>query len=135
MLTMLFRLIRMRAWSFTHHMANLTPGSRQAFSGYSMNWEFHTKRKKQEFGQSLTIIGLKVSLDSMLITMLDDKCTKLIEDILDFIGTKTHQHPLRDWQRLLGHCNWALNTYPLLQPALQSSYLKIRGKTLAFVGV
>ena len=48
----------------------------------------HEKRK-QEFGQSLTIIGLDISLDSMSITMPDDKCVKLVEDILDFIGKKS----------------------------------------------
>jgi hypothetical protein len=29
---------------------------------------------------------------------------------------------------MLGHANWALNAYPLLKPALASSYQKVRGK-------
>jgi len=35
---------------------------------------------------------------------------------------------LIEWQRLLGWINWALNAYPLLKPALHSSYDKISGK-------
>src|SRR5258708_37472879 len=41
-----------------------------------------------------------------------------------------HHHPLRSWQWLLGYCNWALNAYPLLHPALQSSYAKLWGKSI-----
>src|SRR5260370_27463339 len=71
----------------------------------------------------------------MSIMMPDNKHGKLVEDILKFIVEKSRRHPLCEWQQLLGYCNWALNAYPLLQPALQSSYKKIRGKTMGFAGV
>ncbi len=66
----------------------------------------------------------------MTITMPFDKRANLIEEVNQFIQSSAWRHPLRDWQRLLGYCNWALNAYPLLRPALQSSYAKLRGKTI-----
>ena len=32
------------------------------------------------------------------------------------------------WLRTLGYANWALNAFPILKPALNSSYDKITGK-------
>ena len=89
----------------------------------------HEKRK-QEFGHSLTIIGLEVDLNSMTISMSMEKRVDLIETIKKFIDDPRHRHALRDWQRILGYCNWGLNAYPLLRPALQSSYAKLKGKKI-----
>ena len=48
------------------------------------------KKRKQEYGQNLTIIGLQVSLDSMSITMPDDKRENLVKEISQFINEKSH---------------------------------------------
>ena len=85
---------------------------------------------KQEFGRTLTIIGLEVSLESMTISMSTGKREDLIEAIKIFLNNLANRHPLRDWQRILGYCNWGLNAYPLLRPALQSSYAKLKGKKI-----
>src|SRR5258708_13436247 len=76
------------------------------------------------------IIGLEVSLESMTISMSTGKREDLIEVIKNFLNNPANRHPLRDWQRILGYCNWGLNTYPLLRPALQSSYAKLKGKKI-----
>src|SRR4029077_4260384 len=34
----------------------------------------------------------------------------------------------RSWLQILGYANWALNVFPLLKPALNSSYDKIAGR-------
>ena len=88
------------------------------------------EKRKQEFGRTLTIIGLEVSLESMSMSMPREKREDLIEAIKNFLNGLECHHALRDWQCLLGYCNWALNAYPLLRPALQSSYAKIRGKKI-----
>ena len=36
---------------------------------------------------------------------------------------------MQSWLCILGHANWALNVFPLLKPALNSSYNKIAGHT------
>ena len=56
------------------------------------------EKKKQEFGCELTIIGLRVSLDSMTITMPFEKHTDLIDEVSQFIAHPAQQHPLCDWQ-------------------------------------
>ena len=67
--------------------------------------------------------------------MTDAKRTELVPAIRDFVtsstgpGSSDRKRTLHSWQRLIGWCNWALNAYPLLNPSLQSSYEKIRGKT------
>src|SRR5258708_37433359 len=94
--------------------------------------------KKQLHGESLEIIGLVVDLRDMTISMSTGAKHSLIEAIHDFIlntpGNK-HQQPLRAWLRILGHANWALNAFPILKPALNSSYDKISGKTALSQGV
>ncbi len=62
--------------------------------------------------------------------MLFEKHENLIDEISQFLSIQMHHHPLRSWQWLLGYCNWALNAYPLLCPALQSSYAKLWGKSI-----
>ena len=44
----------------------------------------HEKRK-QEFGCQLTIIGLRVCLDSMMIVMPDEKQESLADEVLRFL--------------------------------------------------
>ena len=52
------------------------------------------ERHKQEFGRKLTIIGLSVDLDTMLITMPPEKRAELREEAWFFIKSKSHRHPL-----------------------------------------
>ena len=35
---------------------------------------------------------------------------------------------MKEWQRVAGWVNWALNIYPLLRPALNNVYAKLKGK-------
>jgi len=89
----------------------------------------HSK-KKQEYGQALTIIGFRVDPVSMTLSLPLESRKQLIQEIRDFTdSSKSRRHPLRRWQQLLGYANWALNVFPLLRPALTSSYDKIAGKS------
>src|SRR5258708_35693744 len=62
--------------------------------------------------------------------MSTGKDEDLIEAIKNFLNNLANRPPLRDWQRILRYCNWGLNAYPLLRPALQSSYAKLKGKKI-----
>jgi hypothetical protein len=93
------------------------------------------EEKKQEYGRQLTIIGFIVDLDTMTITMSSDKREDLISALHSFTTPPRQLHPLRTWLRLLGWANWALNVFPLLRPALNSSWEKTRGKTQMNLGV
>jgi len=65
----------------------------------------------------------------MTITMPETSKLDLLNVIKTFIDTRLScWRPLVEWQCLLGWINWALNVFPLLKPALQSSYDKILGK-------
>ncbi|KIJ43640.1 hypothetical protein M422DRAFT_123443, partial [Sphaerobolus stellatus SS14] len=85
--------------------------------------------KKQEFGQSLVIIGFHVDPRCMTISIPQSARQELVNVISAFIDSSVdRRRPLKKWQQLLGWANWALNVFPLLRPALQSSYDKIAGK-------
>ncbi|EJD54602.1 hypothetical protein AURDEDRAFT_27138, partial [Auricularia subglabra TFB-10046 SS5] len=88
---------------------------------------------KQVNGNPLRIIGFDVDANLMTISMSDESRADLVAKIEGFIAargpTDNRKRALVEWQRLLGHCNWALNAYPLLRPGLSSSYAKISGKT------
>ncbi|KIO25641.1 hypothetical protein M407DRAFT_25018 [Tulasnella calospora MUT 4182] len=93
---------------------------------------------KQEFRPKLTIIGFEVDPQAMTITMPEEAHSLLATHLRGFTNIppeKHHQCMLKEWQSMLGYANWALNTYPLLKPALQSSYDKIAGKMYAKAGV
>lgn len=93
------------------------------------------KQPKQVFGRSLTIIGLHVNSDAMTVTLPDDSRCDLVKAIRAFVSTSPRKHSLQEWQRLLGWINWGLNVRPLLRPALQSSYEKLRGKSFPRAGI
>jgi hypothetical protein len=94
------------------------------------------EESKQVWGNSLEIIGFTVNLSAMTLTIPDDKCLDIIAAICDFVDTSVlHSCPLCSWQCMLGWANWMLNAYPLLKPALWSSYTKISGKAIAHAPV
>ena len=84
---------------------------------------------KQVFGRMLEIIGFEVDLDAMSITLTTTRRTELVRAIREFIDPARRQIPLREWLRLLGYINWSLNVFPMLKPALNSSWDKVWGKT------
>ena len=91
------------------------------------------KDKKQVYGEQLEIIGLLVDTRTLSISMSAEAKEKLAGAICNFIlNTPDNkcQQSLRSWLRILGYANWALNAFPILKPALNSSYDKVAGKTL-----
>lgn len=84
------------------------------------------ERRKQLHGRALKIIGFHVSLDKLSISIDDHSRREHVAAIRSFLSNR--QQPLVEWQRILGWANWFLNVDPLLRPALQSAYGKIRGK-------
>ncbi|KAF9516125.1 hypothetical protein BS47DRAFT_1261595, partial [Hydnum rufescens UP504] len=94
------------------------------------------EESQQVWGNSLEIIGFTVDLSAMTLTIPDKKRLDIIAAIRDFVDTSvSRSRPLRSWQRMLGWANWMLNAYPLLKPALRSSYAKISGKVIAHAPV
>jgi hypothetical protein len=94
------------------------------------------EKPKQVFGAVVEIIGLEVSLISMTISMSLDKRLELVTAIRNFVSPDSPRAPpLGDWLLMLGWMNWALNAYPLLKPALQPAYEKVRGKSASHAPV
>lgn len=91
-------------------------------------------REKQISSVSLPIIGFNVDLSTMRVSMPEESRSDLVIAIRSFVRAPPsghRRHSLRDFQRLAGWINWALNTYPLLRPGLSALYDKISGKTRA----
>lgn len=84
-------------------------------------------RAKQVYGAQLTIIGFEVDANAMTITMPADSRRDLITAIRRFSGVG-QRRPLREFMRLAGSMNWALNTDPLLRPGLSAMYAKMAEK-------
>jgi hypothetical protein len=86
------------------------------------------KKKKQVFGSNLPIIGIDVNADHLILTLLPDSRNELLQHLKDFARTPMGhgvKYSLKDFQRLTGWFNWALNVYPLLKPALSNIYAKM----------
>ena len=89
--------------------------------------------KKQEWGDTLRIIGFDVDPNAMTITIPDDAREKFLQRITEFINVAgtDRRHTLREFQSLAGYANWAFNVYPLGRPGLCNIYAKMSGKTKA----
>ena len=86
------------------------------------------KEKKQLFGSNLTIIGIDVDVDKLIFTLPPENRKELLEHLKIFARTPERsgvKYSLKDFQRLSGWFNWALNVYPLLRPALSNVYAKM----------
>jgi hypothetical protein len=85
------------------------------------------EKHKQVFGPSLEIIGPVLDPQDMTISMPAASKSELIIAICHFIDSSASRcHTLVEWQRLLGWTNWAINVFPMIRPALQSSYARSR---------
>jgi len=85
------------------------------------------EERKQVYALELPIIGFEVDPNLMRARMSNDSHARLIQALLDF-AQKGTRRSLRDFQRLAGWMNWALNVYPLLRPGLSALYAKTAGK-------
>ena len=124
--------------SFYHPYQQLMPTDQMHFLLLLDQIGLPHNDKKQLYGASLEIIRLLVNVQDMTISMSSEAKQKLVESIQDFILNMPDnkcQHPLRAWLRILGHANWGLNAFPILKPALNSSYDKISGKVALSQGV
>ncbi|HEV7738174.1 MAG TPA: hypothetical protein VGO47_12490, partial [Chlamydiales bacterium] len=84
--------------------------------------------RKQVHGQTLTIIGFNLNTINMTLNIDPEKKAELLQAIELFCAKTKTRHTLRDFQRLAGWINWALNAQPRLRPGLASLYSKIAGK-------
>ena len=85
------------------------------------------EEKKQLFAPVLPVIGFDVDPNLMTVRMSPESQDKLLEAISLF-AHRGARRPLRDFQRLAGYLNWALNVYPMLHPGLSALYAKTAGK-------
>ena len=85
------------------------------------------KQEKQVHGKKLTVLGIAVDVEEMLFKLTEEARVHLMKELEEW-----SQHGVRkrvkEWQRVAGWINWALNVYPLLHPALNNIYAKLRGK-------
>ena len=86
------------------------------------------EEEKQINGACIPIIGFKVDPNTMSVTMSEAKQIQLIDACTAFT-VRGARKTLREFQKLQGWVNWALNVFPHLRPALCKSYNKIIGKT------
>jgi hypothetical protein len=71
------------------------------------------EERKQVFGSPLQIIGFDVDPNAMMITMPLAARDELVLAVRTFASPR-QRRSLKDFQRLAGWINWALNMYPLL---------------------
>ena len=84
-------------------------------------WKF----SKQEFGESLKIIGFHVNINHGSLTLTDESISNVISTTKTFLTTPGRCPSLRDWLQVGGHLNWVFNVLPLGHPALGEFYHKL----------
>ena len=88
---------------------------------------------KEISGTVIPCIGFDIDPNNMTVTIIPTKRESLIEACEPFVTPG--QWSLWDFQRLVGHINWALNVYFRLRPALSALYAKIMGKSRSFASI
>jgi hypothetical protein len=92
------------------------------FLGFEWEWP------KQLHGAVLEVIGFEVDSRTLAFRLAGDRKAELVAALRDFGSVP--RRPLVEWQRMAGWANWALNVFPLGRWSLQSTYAKLRGKTI-----
>jgi hypothetical protein len=85
------------------------------------------KQRKQVFGNPLPILGIEVDVNNLTFTLSDESKERLLRELQE-LGQKGTRKKVKEWQQVAGWINWVLNVHPLLRPALNNLYAKIRGK-------
>jgi hypothetical protein len=86
------------------------------------------KPSKQVHGLSILVIGIEVNPNLLMYTLPHEAREHLIVELREWIKPKI-RHTVRRWQQLGSWFNWALNIYPLLRPALNNVYAKLKHKS------
>jgi hypothetical protein len=86
------------------------------------------KSSKQVHGPSIPIIGIEVDPNNLTYALPPEAHLHLTTELRKWLRPKA-RHTVRRWQQLAGWLNWALNIFPLLRPALNNIYAKLRYKT------
>jgi hypothetical protein len=86
--------------------------------------------KKQEWGETLRIIGFDVDPNAMTVTIPDGACSEFLHHLEEFIDVANTDRcqTLHEFQTLTGYANWIFNVYQLGRPGLCGVYNKISGK-------
>jgi hypothetical protein len=85
------------------------------------------KERKQVWGDSLTIIGIHVDANTLIFTLPDESKQRLVKELEDW-SRKKKKERVRKWFALGGWINWGLNVFPLIRPALNNFYPKLKGR-------
>ena len=85
------------------------------------------KERKQIFGSPLPIIGILVDPNAMSFALPDDAKARLMQEMGRWTK-KVVKERMKAWWKIAGWINWALNAYPLLRPALNNFYQKLKGR-------
>ncbi len=83
------------------------------------------EERKQDFGETLEIIGFIVNPNAMTIKLPKEKFDKLLSDIRDFCSAASGRQGLHRFVQLAGSMSWALYVFPLLKPGLRALQAKI----------
>ena len=92
------------------------------------------REKKQVWGSPLTIIGIDVDPNEMVLTLPEASRERLMKE-LRFWCRKGAREKTKKWFQMGGWFNWALNVYPLLRPALNNFYPKLKGRKESTVNI
>ena len=85
------------------------------------------KHEKQMNGRQLTVLGIEVDVEHLTFTLPVEAKERLVKELCNW-SVKGVRKKVKEWQQLAGWINWVLNVYPLLRPALNIIYAKIKGK-------
>jgi hypothetical protein len=85
------------------------------------------KPKKQISGTRLTILGILVDMEQLTFTLPEEARDRLLKELSAW-SQRGVRKKVKEWQQIAGWINWALNVFPLLRPALNNVYSKLRGK-------
>lgn len=74
--------------------------------------------KKQEYGSILSILGFRVDLQIMRVSISEHRRERILATISEFCATSAMS--LRECQMLAGSINWIFEVNPLLRPGIDS---------------
>ncbi|EMD38026.1 hypothetical protein CERSUDRAFT_113137 [Gelatoporia subvermispora B] len=86
-------------------------------------------QKKQLHGSELTILGLSVDPNAMIVSLSPEGKESLEKEMSKFCDPefRDRSRSLVECQQLIGRINWAFQVFPLLRPALNTLFAQMDG--------
>ena len=85
------------------------------------------KQEKQIHGKKFMVLGIDVDVEELSFMLTEEAHVHLMNELEEWSQRGVRKR-VKEWRRVARWINWALDVHPLLRPALNNVYAKLKEK-------